>query len=163
MSGNLFNYPRINKSAHTKNVRKLINPRINVPMQKKCHTKKSGNLFHILVSINVILKKSGYLFNKSRLETYLMILISIKVPIQRKSGKLFHDHRINEPIRIKSGNLFNDTRIHKSAHTKNVWKRINLRINVPIRKKSGNLFNDPDINKSAHTKKSGNIQKTRNI
>ena len=41
------------------------------------------------------------------LETYVMILISIKVPILKKSGNLFNNPGINVPIRKKSGNLFN--------------------------------------------------------
>ena len=67
----------------------------------------------ILVSIKVTIQKN--------LETYFMILVSISDQT-KKSGNLFND-RINEPIRKKSGNLFND------------------RINEPIRIKSGNLFN----------------------
>ena len=60
-----------------------------------------------------------------------MILVSIKVTIQ------------------KSVNLFKDTGMNKSAHTKKSGKLCNdPRINVPIRKKSGNLFNDPFINES---------------
>ena len=62
-----------------------------------------------------------------------MFLVSIKVPMLKKSGNLFNDPHINVPILKKSGNLFNDPRIHKRAHTII----------------SGNLFNNP----RAHTKK----------
>ncbi len=63
------------------------------------------------VSMCPILKKCGNLFNDPR----------IKVPIRKKSAKLFNP-RINVPILKKTGNLFNDSRI-----------------NVPILKKSRNL------------------------
>ena len=53
-----------------------------------------------------------------------MILVSIKVPILKKSGNLFNDPHINVPIRKKSGNLFNDPPINKSANSKNVRELI---------------------------------------
>ena len=46
-----------------------------------------------------------------------MILVSIKVPIQ-KNLETFNDPRINETIQKESGNLFNEPRINKSAHIK---------------------------------------------
>ena len=73
---------------------------------------------------------------KKSLFTYLMILVSIKVHILRKSGNLFNDPHINVPILNMSGYLFN-----------------NPHINVPILKNSGNLFNDPRIKTSTYKKK----------
>ena len=67
----------------------------------------------ILVSIKVpILKKPGILFydplilahRKKSLETYLMILVSVKGPIQ-KNQETFYDSGINVPIGKKSVNI----------------------------------------------------------
>ena len=125
MSGNLFNDPRINKSAHTKLCTNLFNhPRINAPIQKQsgnlfndphinksAHTKISGNLLNNPRLNVAIRKKYGNLFNDPRilwilkmsgkliilasmcprekcLETNLMILVSMKVPILKKVWKL---------------------------------------------------------------------------
>ena len=52
---------------------------------------------------------------KNSLETYLMILISIKSAHTKISGNLLNNPRLNVPIRKKYGNLFNDPRIHKST------------------------------------------------
>ena len=60
---------------------------------------------------------------KKSLETYLMILVSIKVPIE-KNLETFNDPRINETIQKEFGNLFNELRINKSAHSKKGWKLI---------------------------------------
>ena len=51
-----------------------------------------------------------------------MILVSIKVPIQ-KNLETFNDPPINETIQKESGNLFNEPRINKSAHIK---KSVNI-------------------------------------
>ena len=60
-----------------------------------------------------------------------MILVSIKVPIQ-KSLQTYLNSGINKSAHTKKyGNLFNVSGINKSAHTK----------------KYGKLYNDPPINK----------------
>ena len=74
-----------------------------------------------------------------------MILVSIKVPIQKKSGNLFYDPRINDPIKKSlETNLMLLVSIkvplQKSLETSN-----DPRINVTILKKSGNLFNKSRI------------------
>ena len=56
-SVNLFNGPRINKSAHTKNWKIMILVSIKVPI------KKSENLFYDLRINEPIRIKSGNLFN----------------------------------------------------------------------------------------------------
>ena len=109
----------------------------------------SGNLFN-----DPRINKSAY---KKSLETYLMILVSINVPIQNsgnivsmcpndKSLETFNDPRIHVPIRKKSGNLFNDKRINKSAHASlETFNDLCINRNAPTKKVTR-------INKSAHTK-----------
>ena len=67
----------------------------------------------ILVSIKVPIQKS--------LETYLMILVSIKLTIQKSLETYLMIPVSKLPILKTSGNLFNGPRINKCAHTKN-WK-----------------------------------------
>ena len=100
--------------------------------------KKSGNFFNDR-HINVPIQKN--------LETYLMILVSIKVPIhQSLETYLMILQSIKVPIQKVPGNLFNYPTIGKCP-------LFIILVSMCPYKKSGNLFNDPRINKSDHTKK----------
>ena len=126
----------------------------------------SGNLFYDPRITDPIQKS---------LENNLMMLVSIKVPLQ-KSLETPNDPRINLPILKKSRNLFNDPPIKKCPLCllilvsmcpckKSLETYLMILVSkVPLQKISGNLFydpriksahtkNDPRFNKSAHTKK----------
>ena len=90
----------------------------------------------ILVSIKVTIQKI--------LETYLMILVSIKDNTKSLETYLMI---VSMSTYEKSRETYFMILVSISDQTKKSGNLFNDRINEPIRKKSGNLFHDTGINK----------------